>query len=458
MITFVTCFINIYGTSHPLGRSQEWSLQHFRTLAETGICFCVYTDNESMDVLQKLVQDFPNVQIMNPVTFTEVWSVKYCSEVKHTLPQNRNLDKDTASYMQLMNAKTTFLQDAIEKNPWNTTHFSWIDFSIAYIFKNPKGCQNQLRMLNQCKLPTDCFYIPGCWPHPWTNDVLTNVCWRFCGGFILADQKSMGRFCRECPIRFLEFLERYHVLTWEVNIWAWMETVVDKTIWNPSWYTADHNDRILEIPAEWLCHPLSIQSCHTYDYPLIDNVFHPMSASYVFFDEKHWLNTRYVNYFVQENGQYSYYDKHLGNHANTIRNQNVLSCLEKDQDQDYLQPISYHLMNSQSIELPEKLAFSMGLEDIRLYTFQNRVRFVATTVSYSPGDKAWIMCGDYDVYTHSYFNCQIVYPPNESVQFEKNWTPIVSPVKNEGGKKNGWFINGVHLPWDESFVAGIKHI
>ena len=53
---------------------------------------------------------------------------------------------------------------------------------------------------------------------------------------------------------FCEFLEKYRVLTWEVNFWAWLETMADD--WNPVWYAGDHNDTMFELPGRFIAHRL----------------------------------------------------------------------------------------------------------------------------------------------------------------------------------------------------------
>jgi hypothetical protein len=67
------------------------------------------------------------------------------------------------------------------------------------------------------------------------------VVWRFCGSFFIGDRASILDFAR----RSAEVVPTLPHLTWEVNVWAHLETLG----WTPTWYKADHNDSILNLPT-----------------------------------------------------------------------------------------------------------------------------------------------------------------------------------------------------------------
>jgi len=70
--------------------------------------------------------------------------------------------------------------------------------------------------------------------------------------------------------------------------------------------------------------------------------------------------------------------------------------------------------------------FSHGLEDVRLYvSTDQRTKFIATNVNYSPNGKNNMVIGDYSVDDHMISNVQVVLPPAES-WCEKNWIPVFS--------------------------------
>ena len=145
-------------------------------------------------------------------------------------------------------------------------------------------------------------------------------------------------------------------------------------------------------------------------------MFNPSSASYLYFNGEHLLNTRYVNYWYYENGSYMFYDG-----TNRIQNKNMFSRLT-----DTLIPINYQEMKeNETITLPRYNMYSTGIEDVRLYEHNGRVRFIATTVGYHTTGGNRMIIGNYDYKTLSYSDARLVESPVDAY-CEKNWTPIPS--------------------------------
>jgi hypothetical protein len=208
------------------------------------------------------------------------------------------------------------------------------------------------------------------------------------------------------------FLEETKQLVWEVNFWSWLETVQH---WKPIWYPADHNDSILRIPSRYFSRCLfdSLNSILEYNYPTIEH-FLPDSASYIVYQGKRILNTRYINYEIQPTGCYLYKG------SGAIENINIVSELDED-----LHPIYYQYMR-ENIGLPSnENAFSKGLEDIRLFEYDTQLCFIATNVNYSPIGKNRMIVGKYDIHRNGYSDCRVIEPPSPT-SCEKNWIPIVS--------------------------------
>ena len=165
-----------------------------------------------------------------------------------------------------------------------------------------------------------------------------------------------------------------------------------------------------------------------YTYPQVPT-FYPGSAAYLSFTDEsgtkhHILNTRYVNYWVYPNGYYQF-----ANADRVIENRNYMSLLD-----DQLEPTGYREMSPiltdmcgtrlQQTSPDGKRAFSEGLEDIRLFVSDKRVRFIATNVDYSPTGRNRMMVGTYDWENAAYTDCQVVVPPDENSWCEKNWIPL----------------------------------
>jgi len=421
-LTFVTSFIDIYGKTTFEDKTLEWRFNKFRDIASTGIQICVYADKVCYDYMQQFQSEFPNVKIMKIIQIEQTFAYKTINaeKIEYELPEYRNIPKDIPEYMMLINSKCEFMKDAIEKNPWNSTHFAWIDFSISYVFHDKMKTIEYLRILSDRHFEPDFLLIPGCWDKIAPNDIsqiVNSVYWRFCGGFLLGDKKSVKDFCDLYERHFAEFIKTTKKLVWEVNFWAWLEA---NKGWTPRWYKADHNDCIIHIPAD-VCavrlYPHLEKSI--YPYPHIDT-YEPDSASYVYYQGKHILNTRYVNYWYLETGHCS-----IKHPEDFIISKNMVSELD-----DQYEPLYFKEMKEETVGLESKRCYFYGLEDIRLYPWKDQLKFIATNINYSPTGSNRMIVGEYHPFTQSYSNCRIITPPYES-WCEKNWIPLIKAREDE---------------------------
>jgi len=356
---------------------------------------------------------------MEPINLKNSKIAQICSKMEYRLPENRCHQKDNDDFMIFINSKYELIENAVLINPWNSTYFAWIDFSISYIFNNLKESQEYLTYLSKLNL-TNKFFTIGGWEKektPFDKLNVETVIWRFCGGFLLGDKNSILEFTNFSKEYIQIYMNMYKKLTWEVNFWSWLETFVS---WKPIWYHTMFSDSIIKIPLELYCKQLCNPKKIVYNYPIIDD-FAPSSASHIFYKGYHLLNTRFVNYLIKDDGSYYFLNK-----DNYIITKNIVSILDKN-----FIPYNYDIMDDESIELkqteyPIDYSCSVyGLEDLRLYEYNDKIRFIATNRNYAPIDKNRIIIGDYDIKTTKYNNCKIIDSPNHCF-YEKNWIPIIS--------------------------------
>jgi hypothetical protein len=402
-------------------RDTDFFIQRFKEVASTGIQLCIYISACYENAIAPIVEEYPNVKIMQFIEAKDIPVFQFCEELEEfedlTLPEKRNEKKDTKEYMLLMHAKLDFINDTIQKNPWHSTHFAWIDFGISYIFRDKENALHGLKNISQYDFPKQEFlFIPGCWEKLLPNQIpflFNEIHWRFCGGFFLGDKKSMSEFYQLYRTFFPIFIKEYKKIVWEVNFWTWLECTQN---WNPIWFMADHNDTMIQLPFYYSVQRL-FDFCNSiveYNYPTIPQ-FLPDSASYLFHKGKHLLNTRYINYEIQSNGYYLF---KTGKHV--IESLNLYSELDSN-----FKPKSYNWMKDYTIYLssyPD--TFSTGLEDIRLFEYKKEVWFLATSVNYSPSGRNRMIMGKYNIENYTY-NDSIVIEPPYNTRCEKNWIPIV---------------------------------
>lgn len=410
-ITFVTSFFNIYN----IDNSPKYS--NFIKLAESGIQICLYTDKRCYNQLLKM-NKYSNVKLMQPIQLEDTIIYKICKNIDYSLPNIRNKKKDTEKYIISKHTKLELLNKTICENPWNSTHFAWIDFSCIRIFKNEEEIINQISILSKRTFIEKLFIIPQSMKMLEKNNVeniLNNIYWRFISKFFLADSNSITNLFKLHIQYFEDFLQQHKILIWEINFWAWLESNHD---WKPNLYLINDYSEIFNIPSIYYAKNLNDKLLKiTYDYPKIENFF-PSSAAYLNFNGKHYLNTRFVNYSYHENGHYIINDP-----KNTIITKNIFSLLNRN-----LIPIINIEMGEQNIKLANYDMYSVGLEDIRLYSHNDKIKYIATNVNYVGNLANRMIVGYYDLISYEYFNSKIIQPPKQTM-CEKNWIPLI--IDNE---------------------------
>lgn len=448
MITLVSSYINYYKT--PLERSTHLlRLGRFLPVLQLKIPLVIFTTHDCVEALHQYIQhhcpDFETyirLIVLKKSFFESSWIHLTASKVApEHLPTHRFVPKDTFDFLCYSHTKIEFLRQSTEINPFRTTHFAWVDCDIAQMFRHKNATSHFLKYVcslspqNMCLPPTEhaagkvlplhnqC-YLPGCWDKNPSADFHQSICWRFCGCFLLAHADAVTHLWSLYETHFESFLRAKRTMVWDVNFLAWLESHTD---WHPVWFRADHNDSIVMSlpPFAYTDDLVSVASDQlTYKYPDVEH-FSPSSASCVPFRKGehtyYVMNTRYVNYTYLPSGHCDIHDP-----ARNVYTRNLCCFLDKDQ----------HVRHSKGFHEIEEPETQMGLakvndgqmfhgvEDIRLYVHQDRVKFIATTVNYSPSGKNTMMLGHYDVVEKTLRDCELVEPPTVTPR-EKNWIPLV---------------------------------
>jgi hypothetical protein len=234
---FVTAFLEI-GATAPELKSVETRLAHFRALAQTGIPLCVFASSAYSTAIQDICRECPNVHLHRCLELCETPTYRLCESYKDSLPAMRNVVKDTAEFLTLMNAKLDFMDEAAQAH--EVQQLAWIDFNVWHVVKDAGLTTANLQRISVSELDTEQVCIPGCWPAgPVSKE---RISWRFCGGFFLGKKEAIARFVEVYKQQVPAILAE-RGLTWEVNVWALLE---DR--FAPCWYKADHNDTLFQIP------------------------------------------------------------------------------------------------------------------------------------------------------------------------------------------------------------------
>lgn len=252
-LTFVTAFLKVNDMEYDDSRiAFEKRLKEFMKIVELNVNICLFISPEFKELFEEIANRHKNLIIVEIISVKELEITKISNKNANLLnqPEFRNNKKDVPNYMFIQHSKIEFIKKSIDINPFNNDFFCWFDFSLLYIFKhNEKGLANIKKYSKSNFISTPFIAMPGCWNFTVGNvDKLKNsVCWRFCGGFFIGDKSSLLSFYHSSISHYEEFLILTETNVWEVNYWAWLESVGHIT---PIWYKADHDDTILDIPFE----------------------------------------------------------------------------------------------------------------------------------------------------------------------------------------------------------------
>jgi len=443
---FVTSYFSIY--KNPQGF--EFRLEKFRQLLQTGIQIVLFTDNVTPFIyLLCEYRDTFRIGYVMPFTETNLYR-EYHNQLKN-IPYKDNQEKDTLESIWLKMLKTEFLERAIRLDVFHTKSsvYVWIDFSIADIFYNPDMTLSFLKTIGNSQLELDTVYIPGCIGEKQGQYFDRSVICRFCGCFILGNTEHLLEMNRQVNQNMPEFIKEYNgTLTWEVNYWAWME---HRGYFQPTWYSSGFDDQILlGIPSRALVNclvPLFQQvvfpeslslnkDVNTKLEPAIMNSSNPFMkwtpSNLCFFKQvneksywSYWLLVRYVNYYILDDYNYFVQDiNDIYNNMCILKTENVLYKMVLGDDGNYypiLKPYTVAKFSENIESATEfKHSFSIGMEDVRLWTNQQGdTCYIATNINKTPCGFPQIVTGSFEMKTATFSNMTI----HSSEHCEKNWIP-----------------------------------
>jgi hypothetical protein len=176
-----------------------------------------------------------------------LYPLPFAAQRDIALPPQRNLTKDTAAYLTLQNKKPDFLLHVKNESPTDIATFVWIDAGICKVLPSASTLLPRLQTFLQSGpiYPSHKIRIPGPEWHL-LGDVqrLTEgIWWRFCGGLVIVPAGLVERFATESHWGCQNIKEQTGRLTWEVNVWTYLEACGRIPF---ELVPGDHNDTILD--------------------------------------------------------------------------------------------------------------------------------------------------------------------------------------------------------------------
>ena len=212
-VVFVSAIYPIYGTSFPERTAGVW--RRFAVLAKHFHIHLVCSAADADKIPTNVTPYF--------CEFHELDTYKLITKTTG-LPQIRSETKDTKEFMVLMNAKTEFIKKI--SNKVEADHYVWLDAGLGHVFKDPDATYATVKPLFDAPLTNKKIMIPGCTadPEPRLDMLLTRVCWRFAGGFFIIPRRWIDLFYYSVLAACEEIRYKSGRATWEVNVWAYIES------------------------------------------------------------------------------------------------------------------------------------------------------------------------------------------------------------------------------------------
>ena len=226
--TMVTAYFNLTKCSDASdeikSRDQDYYLSHSYGCLSLPYNMVIYCDDESLPKIKKIRPDFLASRTQYIVCDFEDFSFKKngkyldknFKDYRNTIIENRVKNpyefdqRNTASYYLFCMSRYLMLKNVIEKNPFGSTHFSWINFCIERM-----GYQNLLRLdhaLGQKRNRFSTVYLDHIKESlvKDTREYFLGGRWgrcSLCSGFFTGNAEYMYKVCDLIENKFLEYLD-----------------------------------------------------------------------------------------------------------------------------------------------------------------------------------------------------------------------------------------------------------
>ena len=190
----------------------------------------IYTTPDLATRMRERWTELSHVRIVEDVDMEPYWT----QEV--TLPEERNVQKDTPFYMSVQLTKLKVC--ALTAGKIDTDMLCWLDFGLFHIFQDKPAMIQVLKGLESGRGLTQITSPGGYDPvGRICSDLLHRICWKNLGGVLIGSTEAF----EEAYFRQRSLVElMWPRLLWEVNYWA---VLTEEGLFDL--YEADHNESIL---------------------------------------------------------------------------------------------------------------------------------------------------------------------------------------------------------------------
>jgi len=239
MTTIVTAFLFANNNPKDHNRNLNSYMEHGKKLLLSDKNMVIFIEE---DIYNQYYQDvqFDEKKQFYFIKKEYLYIYNYYDQLENFNIITDNPGKDTVDYIFVQCHKTEWVKEAIEKNPFNSEQFIWVDFCIYHVIENDEHFYECINEINN-KTYHNCIRIATGISNT-DIDIYRQIKWSFLGGIFGGDKDTLLFFAEKMKEKCISTITTYKTIMWEVNIWHLLHEE------NPtmfSGYLAGHNESML---------------------------------------------------------------------------------------------------------------------------------------------------------------------------------------------------------------------
>ena len=203
--TIVTMIYDIRKMENCSNDDNNRSLMNYIDLAKNFILklpypIIIFIDKDEKEIYNSIYNTRSSLNLLHltyiyKLDFKETYFYKDLSRIEELQQkffiENGNLAKDTPLYVILNNNKFCFMEKTIELNPFNSSHFIWMDFGINHVAKNTEIIHEWILKVPD-KIKQLCInpYIENIGPKKYFKNIYHNCA----GGLFSGSKENMTKY------------------------------------------------------------------------------------------------------------------------------------------------------------------------------------------------------------------------------------------------------------------------
>lgn len=138
--TLVTAFVDLSRIEgNTQRRTGEQYVEYSKSLLALDVNLYLFLEEDLVPLVRERREmlGFKDKTFIETISFSTLYCYPFLEQIKENRKKNPVINasgfKDTPNYITMINSKIDLVCKAIERNPFSSTHFAWIDFGIFHI-------------------------------------------------------------------------------------------------------------------------------------------------------------------------------------------------------------------------------------------------------------------------------------------------------------------------------------